>query len=319
MEKSLVINNVSLILSGGLGNQLFQLAAAKSLSGTGSITLITDIGNPRTNHLNLPAISSYDLGTEVSLVSYDKMRLIWNRLFNFLLNLSSHGARNFWSRSAFKAVEGLSLIISKFTRFQPIVLSNGVGFDESFSLTHDCSVMIGCFHSYKWVYHGQTLEFMKSLKPISSPHWLTELSYEAQVEAPIIVHIRLGDYLGIPNLSHLDNDYFVAGLKECLSERPSAPVWIMSDDVVGVRERLSDPIWKNAKFIAIQDSDAVLNLEILRLGGSFVLSNSTFSWWGATLSRTEDPLVVVPENWFRATDNPVAIYPPQWKLLKVSP
>lgn len=311
--------NVSVVLSGGLGNQLFQFAAAKSLSGEGSIKLISDIGNPRLNQLNLPAISSYDLGANVYFVSSIKKSWVREKIYSFLLNLSSHGSRNIWSLVTFKVIEGLSLILSRITKFQPIAISNGVGFDKHLSLIHDDSIMIGCFHSYKWVERGRTLEFMKSLRPTSTPPWLNELIDTARVDPPIIVHIRLGDYLQIPNLGHLNIDYFVAGLQECLNERPKAPIWVMSDDVVRVHELISDAIWENAKIIEVQDSDAVLNLEILRLGGSFVLSNSTFSWWGAILSRNVNPLVIVPENWFRVADNPTDIYPPRWKLVKAVP
>jgi hypothetical protein len=158
---------------------------------------------------------------------------------------------------------------------------------------------------------------MRALRPIEKPLWLSELTFEANLNPPIIVHVRLGDYLGIPNLGHLGPSYYLAGLQECLSQNPNAPIWIMSDDVNRVRDYLLDPIWKKARIIESQDSDAVLNLEVLRLGGSFVLSNSTFSWWGAMLANIENPLVVVPDKWFKNSDNPNDIYPHNWTLVRV--
>ena len=312
------INKVSTVLSGGLGNQLFQLSAAKSLSGMDSIRLVSDIGKPRNNKRKLPAVCSYDFtNLGISIVRKPVAKASVERFFSLLLILSSYGKKNTRSRFAFKLIEVTSLVLSKFTPVQPIILSDGVGFDPALRIKHNDSLLIGCFHSFRWVQSGDTLDYMRALRPIEKPLWLSELTYEANLNPPIIVHVRLGDYLGIPNLGHLGPSYYLAGLQECLSQNPNAPIWIMSDDVNRVRDYLLDPIWKKARIIESQDSDAVLNLEVLRLGGSFVLSNSTFSWWGAMLANIENPLVVVPDKWFKNSDNPNDIYPHNWTLVRV--
>ena len=319
MEETLTIDKVSTLLSGGLGNQLFQLSAAKSILGMDSINLIADIGNPRNNENKLPAICSYDFADlGISVVHRPVHKVPQERIYKFLLILSSHGQKGIWSRLAFNLVKFTTLVLSKFTPVQPIILCDGVGFDPEIRIRHNNSLLVGCFHSFRWLQSGDTFEYMRALRPIESPLWLKELTREANLNRPIIVHVRLGDYLGIPNLGHLGPSYYLAGLKECLIQSPNAPIWILSDDVDKVREYLLDSIWDKARIIETQDSDAVLNLEVLRLGGSFVLSNSTFSWWGAMLAHTENPFVAVPDKWFKESDNPNDIYPPNWKLIGVS-
>ncbi len=43
-----------------------------------------------------------------------------------------------------------------------------------------------------------------------------------------------------------------------------------------------------------------------------ILANSSFSWWGAWLSRSTDGLVIAPERWY-AVDRPTPdLIPSRW-------
>jgi hypothetical protein len=54
-------------------------------------------------------------------------------------------------------------------------------------------------------------------------------------------------------------------------------------------------------------------LEIMRLGKAYIIANSTFSWWGAMLSKSENPLVICPDIWFKSQAEPLDLIPSSWK------
>ncbi len=50
-----------------------------------------------------------------------------------------------------------------------------------------------------------------------------------------------------------------------------------------------------------------------------VIANSSFSWWGAWLSRSPDKIVIAPRNWFAPAElkkvNTADLYPSGWVLV----
>jgi hypothetical protein len=51
--------------------------------------------------------------------------------------------------------------------------------------------------------------------------------------------------------------------------------------------------------IYIEGCSAVEQIEIMKLGKDFIISNSTFSWWGAFLgSYNKNSVVLAPEIWY---------------------
>lgn len=105
------------------------------------------------------------------------------------------------------------------------------------------------------------------------------------------VHIRRGDYLN-NSLFHsvLGLDYY----KSAMSRLEGHNFLIISDDKKWVEDNFNgDNIWKS-KFDEIED------LVLMTKSDNCIISNSTFSWWGAYLNRTPDKIVISPnsKNWF---------------------
>lgn len=110
------------------------------------------------------------------------------------------------------------------------------------------------------------------------------------------LHVRRGDYVAVPNYSKIfgacSPRYFLRGF-EAMSE--DLPVVIVSDDPDWCRGMVSD--WPNLERIEVVSGTSHFD-DLATLAGAteLVMSNSTFSWWGALLGNPQR--VYFPQPWF---------------------
>lgn len=139
--------------------------------------------------------------------------------------------------------------------------------------------------------------------------WLRDMSSMAQVEHPLGLHVRLGDYATLPGGQALDFGYYERALSAASAQMGSAPVWIFTDDPIHLRSLTQMPThWR---VVDTPDSSNAAESLILfsRLNG-YIVANSTFSWWGATLGNK--PLRTWrPEPWF-SYGTPSHLVPSDW-------
>lgn len=107
------------------------------------------------------------------------------------------------------------------------------------------------------------------------------------------VHIRRGDYLTNPNHFALDLDYYYEAAELLDKDTIFA---IFTDDINWFN---SNDFFKKKNFILFSEltkKSTILDLYLMSLCKNHIISNSTFSWWGAWLS--EPNKVIYPINWF---------------------
>jgi hypothetical protein len=127
----------------------------------------------------------------------------------------------------------------------------------------------------------------------------------------IAVHVRRGDYVDLKkSFGLLDEPYYVEALKRLQTAFPEARIWLFSDNVELVKASFTHPIWKSALWFQ-NDLDPIETMLLISNCDGLVLSNSTFSYWSALLSK-RNALTVVPETWFRRLDCPEQLIPPSW-------
>ena len=126
------------------------------------------------------------------------------------------------------------------------------------------------------------------------------------------MHVRLGDYVSEPNFGLLSSSYFLEALNLPVLKERNCQVWIFSNDSESAQHLLK--LTDEARCLLINDQGLTSSevLEVMRNGSAYILSNSTFGWWGAFLSYTKDAPVVVPKKWFKKYPTPSSIYPPEW-------
>lgn len=104
------------------------------------------------------------------------------------------------------------------------------------------------------------------------------------------INVRRGDYLTQPENHPVITKEYIYKALESISNKEF--IYIVSDDIPWCRENIK---LNNATFVEYRELDA---LWLLSLCKNFVISNSTFSWWGAYLSKLPGKIVIAPSTWF---------------------
>jgi hypothetical protein len=97
-------------------------------------------------------------------------------------------------------------------------------------------------------------------------------------------------------------------------DTPNQEIWIFTND----KEKSAHFIGAHfqSKAIWIPDNlNSLETLEVMRHCHSFIISNSTFSWWAAFLAKESKPLVIAPKVWIKNHPEPLEICPPHWQRM----
>ena len=123
----------------------------------------------------------------------------------------------------------------------------------------------------------------------------------------ISLHIRRTDYLSNPNHTALDIDYYVRALEMM---DPNLQVIVFSDDVEWCKKQ---DMFSSDRFFISESSNRYVDMCLISLCKKHIIANSSFSWWGAWLSGSND--VIAPKKWFgpgnidKSTDD---LIPERW-------
>jgi hypothetical protein len=169
----------------------------------------------------------------------------------------------------------------------------------------------GYFQSYVWP--EQSLDQLCKIKPVNQSSTLEQYRALAEVEFPLIVHIRLGDYKLENNFGIPSKGYYSEAISQLWGTGRYRKIWVFSDEPDAATQYLPPQHLSEIRWIPEIDASAAHTLEVMRLGKGYVIGNSTFSWWGAFLAYTSNVPVIAPSPWFKTGESPQALIPPGWK------
>ena len=89
-------------------------------------------------------------------------------------------------------------------------------------------------------------------------------------------------------------------------------IWVFSDEIEKAKEFIPRKYFDYCRWINDDGESAVETLEKMRLGSAYIIGNSTFSWWGAFLSYTQNAPIIYPSPWFIGIDDPNQLIPANW-------
>jgi hypothetical protein len=126
-----------------------------------------------------------------------------------------------------------------------------------------------------------------------------------------VIQLRLGDYEKNSNIGMLDSSYFRRALSIAAADENIRTAVVFSDDVEKALGYLGGNTELKLRNGESSTNGAVSTLVEMSEYTYFIISNSTFAWWAATLSRSTKK-VIVPTPWFSGLDSPPKIIPPDW-------
>ena len=280
-------------LSGGLGNQMFQYAAGRSLAIRLNTTLVLDLswfeGQTRRKFALAPfCIDSVQSLPYPWLPAYGRALLsrLSRRWFARIMDVPVwrephfHYSSNFNSISAPVFLEGYWQSESYFREVRPILL-------RDFTLKH----------------------------PL--PEACVNVLQEINGCDAICVHVRRGDYLSNPKAAKIhgycSENYYRNGVRELCHGLAKPCCFVFSDDADWVRQSLSF----DCPMIVVDingPNEAHLDIVLMAACHYFLIANSSLSWWGAWLAPYSEKKIIAPKRWFLTSDkNTHDLLPESWE------
>ncbi len=288
---------ISIFLSGGLGNNMFEYAAAKSLAKKKNLRLCFFSQKNRAFYLKKwskfclsflfgrkqkfqKQISNKDL-TEYFILEENKLNLF---IYRFCWNFKSRKYKK------------------KFKYDNKIRINDenkAFDFDDFVRKFYNCedwTQLIGGFFSEKFFLDREFI--LNCFKPNSKYQKkinLIENSFNVSNEKRCCIHIRRGDAL------FMDKGYDYKGYgwglpknyyKYIIEKLNLDLLYIFISD---------DPAWAESNFnylpnsIFLKNNEEIVDMFILSKCKYNILSRSTFSWWGAWLNQCPDKKIYAPK------------------------
>ncbi|OQW68044.1 MAG: alpha-1,2-fucosyltransferase [Proteobacteria bacterium ST_bin12] len=291
----MIISNII----GGLGNQMFQYAAALALSNKLRCTLKVDIRD----------FSGYKLHQGFEL----------DRLFNICakpaLNKDVTEVIG-WQQSAF-ARRLFRKPHLKYARHKNYIVEPHFSYWGGFNQIKGNSYIDGYWQSER--YFSEFADKVRSefnfKLPLSKKN--SEIAaHIAQVNA-VSLHVRRGDYVTNAKNAHIgvcSLDYYKAAISHINIKLNNPVFFIFSDDMDWVKANLA--LAEKSVYVDHNSgAESYNDMRLMSLCKHHIIANSSFSWWGAWLNSNSEKIVIAPKKWFAGDIETNDLIPQSWVQL----
>ena len=300
-------------LAGGLGNQLFQLAFAQFLSIKYHEEVYLDYthSSPRLNLDSNPEVTSLIFPDGINLCK-DPSGGFQTKVLNYCLRENLRLREKPCMSAKSLIVKAISLAFGGW--HQRYAFSRDLGFDEIENQS-DYDYFVGYFQTYRYISEISPLHEFWRLRESAHRTSLAEYREAAAKDKPLIIHVRLTDYLTNPTFGHLTLEYYRSALQWHKNNSDFNCIWVFSDDIAAAVKFLDIQFDIKVSWFQDVENSSALTLAIMTLGSGYIIPNSTFSWWAAYCRESPTAKVVAPLRWFSNGDEPNHLIPIEWKRL----
>lgn len=289
------MESVSVRLVGGLGNQMFQYAAARAVALRNQVPLTLDLSWFGTDPDRQFALSPFNI---------DAMLMSANGVGRGKASLLDRIERR------------LRRIVGWPSGGVPVYAERSFRFDPAIHAVKAPVALDGYFQSALY-FEAIREQIAQDFTLREAAEGLTADMLDCIVQSDAIcVHIRRGDYVSnsAANAYHgtCSLAYYRDGLELVRQGLDSPHCFVFSDD----------PDWVKANFrselpVTVVDihgtEQAHEDLRLMSGCRRFVIANSSLSWWAAWLGSANDKRVVAPMRWFSGGDNDTTdLIPADW-------
>lgn len=321
--------NIYVMMSGRCGNQLFQYAYGRAIQLKNGGKLYLDytwfdledkemVAQGYKNVLEEFQVADY---TFVDRQHFDKSVFQFGQLA--ICRFLSRAYNSMTCRN-----RGLASVIIYFLERViaiPLQIIFGVYFIESVNSHwlhlppmpwHRAIVLRGFFESEKY-FHPYIEKIRDELQPkeIRNKEML-ELLDKMKGKTVTCISVRRGDFLS-DNFKKqyyvCDESYFQRAVHIIKQICPDTALLVCSDDIEWCKENLK---YDGIEMLFEPDELTLAEkLSLMKKCNHFILSNSTFSWWGQALSKSSFKVVIAPKKWRKELFSPRDIYVKGWFLI----
>ncbi|KKQ86157.1 MAG: Glycosyl transferase family 11 [Candidatus Woesebacteria bacterium GW2011_GWB1_38_8] len=280
-------------LCGGLGNQMFQYANAQTISIRNNTPLkllyVRNKGDtPREYSLGHFAIKAEKISGISELLIYHSFK---PAIFSQILR------KIFYSKFTVR-IEGSETWKAGISIFKDNIYLRG--FWQSERYFKDISSILRSELVPKEQISKQSIKILKQILNTQS----------------VSIHVRRGDYFSDSKVKAIHNTYskeYYHKAVEYIKGKVKRPVfYIFSDDLRWCEKNLKI----ENKIIYVKGNGVkkdYLDLWLMSKCKHNIITNSSFSWWGAWLNRNVNKIVIAPKKWFRNSSvSSVNIVPNIW-------
>lgn len=255
---------VTAAISGGLGNQMFQYAAARALALRSGAEVRLDLSFYRRRRHRQFELSAFPIvATEAAHAG------VWARIGG--------------SRPAPRYREPGH-------RFDPTLLELAVPV-----------VLEGYFQSARY-FEGSAETIRRELAPSAAEDSESLAIAQAMRDAnSAALHVRRGDYVSNARANATHGTCSVDYYRRAMEQLPgNGTVFVFSDDIDWARANLPDV--RRLVFVGkIAPRSGLADLWLMTLAQHHIVANSSFSWWGAWLAEPGRGTTFAPARWFADT------------------
>lgn len=281
---------VTSVIDGGIGNQMFQYAAARALSFRLGANLALDVRRLNQRGHRSFDLASFTLAPGYQVVAAGAPRRPPGKLGRLVR--ATLGIRDYFSEKSFA--------------YDPDILG------LSAPVTLD-----GYFQSERYFIAEASLIRADFQPKASLADGIERLAGSVlPAGTSVSLHVRRGDYVeaknqafhGLTPLTYYERA--LVRLSERLAITPT--ICVFTDDPGWVRSNLSLP--SGTRYVSEHTSTALEDLVLMSRCSHHITANSSFSWWGAWLNPRADKIVITPSQWFQpnAALDTRDLRPPSW-------
>lgn len=281
-------------LIGGLGNQLFQYAAARRLAYVNNTNLKLDISDFQSYAIRSYSLNHFkiieDFATSDEIACFRRQKYV-RRYLGFL-------------RRGHDPTDPRKILEPHF-HFYPEILSLAgnvylEGYWQSEKYFEDIQSIVREEFTIKTKLDAITVELGQRISNLTS----------------VSLHIRRCDYVNDPRTRQFhgicDLDYYHRAVEMLSRHVQDVHFFIFSDDPKWAESNLR---LKNPSTLVTHNGPDkhYADLYLISQCQHHIIANSTFSWWGAWLSCNASKLVIAPAKWFTDSQiNTVDLFPKNW-------
>lgn len=291
------MNDVVVGLVGGLGNQMFQYAAARAVALRSGTPLRLDVSW-------FPTVSDRHFALAPFRIAAD--------------TLAPEPPPPPWRQLAQRLCRRLHRRCGGTRHGRPVFLEKSFHFDPDVLALRAPVRLDGYFQCEK--YFADVAETIRADFRLTDPPPPQTQAVLDRIQASdaICLHIRRGDYVSNAQTNAYHGvcslDYYRRGLEIVRDGLAQPHCFVFSDDPAWVRDNLHLDLPMTVVDIHGPDV-AHEDMRLMSACRNFVTANSSFSWWGAWLGAHPEKRVVSPKQWFQGGGDTRDLIPARWVQL----